>query len=361
MNVITDYGTFLREAKSAVMELAELERQEERLSRKLKQDQKSLESEKKLLEDTINQTTKKRLGEIVSSYDKELNKGQEQLKKARSKREKAKSQGIRERIVEETSDLRDDNRRIQLHIATLFQQKSVPKYCNTDLYYALYFPRWPKEFLKLLLAVVLCFLLIPYGIYFLLPKQTVLFLVLIYFACILVFGGIYVLIGNRSRERHGEALREGRSLRNEIHGNNKRIRVITHTIKRDKNEAIYDLQKFDDEIAQMEQAMSETAAKKKDALNTFETVTKNIIADEITDSRKEKISNMADLCESEEKQLRELRETIQLRNLHITDCYASYLSREFLYPEKLDALAKIMQDGTATNLNEAMQQYKKNA
>ena len=70
---------------------------------------------------------------------------------------------------------------------------------------------------------------------------------------------------------------------------------------------------------------------------------------------------MADLCESEEKQLRELRETIQLRNLHITDCYASYLSREFLYPEKLDALAKIMQDGTATNLNEAMQQYKKNA
>ncbi len=121
MNVITDYGTFLREAKSAVMELAELERQEERLSRKLKQDQKSLESEKKLLEDTINQTTKKRLGEIVSSYDKELNKGQEQLKKARSKREKAKSQGIRERIVEETSDLRDDNRRIQLHIATLFQ------------------------------------------------------------------------------------------------------------------------------------------------------------------------------------------------------------------------------------------------
>ena len=59
MNVITDYGTFLREAKSAVMELAELERQEERLSRKLKQDQKSLESEKKLLEDTINQTRNK--------------------------------------------------------------------------------------------------------------------------------------------------------------------------------------------------------------------------------------------------------------------------------------------------------------
>ncbi len=95
MNVITDYGTFLREAKSAVMELAELERQEERLSRKLKQDQKSLESEKKLLEDTINQTTKKRLGEIVSSYDKELNKGRNSLKRpeVRGRRQKVRGFG----------------------------------------------------------------------------------------------------------------------------------------------------------------------------------------------------------------------------------------------------------------------------
>lgn len=361
MNVITDYGTFLREAKSAVMEVAELEKQEERLSKQLKQNQKSLETEKRMLEDNISQTTKKRLGEITSSYDKELSKGQELLKKARSKREKAKSQGIKERIIEETADLRDDNRRIRLQIKTIFQQNHVPKYCNTGLYYALYFPRQIKEFLTLLLAALLCFLLIPYGIYLLLPKQTMVFLALIYFSCILVFGGIYVWIGNRSRDRFVDVLKEGRALRNEIHANNKKIRGITHTIRRDKNEAIYDLQKFDDEIARMEQTMAETAAKKKAALNTFETVTKNIIADEITASNKDRIANMANLCDEGERQLRELRETIKSRNLYITDCYGSYLSREFLQPEKLDALAAIMQDGTATNLNEAMQQYKKNA
>lgn len=361
MNVITDYGTFLREAKSAVVELTELEHQEERLAKQLKQDQKALDTEKKMQEDKISQTTKKRLGEITASYDKELSKGQEQLKKARGKREKAKSQGVKERIVEETVDLRDDNRRIRLQIKTIFQQNHVPRYCNTDLYYALYFPKSIMEFLKLLTAVVICFLLIPYGIYLLLPQKTMLYFAGIYFACIVVFGGVYVFIGNRSRERYGAVLREGRGLRNQIHSNNKKIRIITRTIKRDKNEAIYDLQKFDDEIAQMEQNLSEIAAKKKDALNAFETVTKNIIADEITEAGKTKLVDMHERCEEEQKQLRELREAIKSRNLYITDCYGSYLSREFLQPEKLDALADIMQRGTATNLSEAMEQYRKNA
>ena len=57
MNVITDYGTFLREAKSAVVELTELEHQEERLAKQLKQDQKALDTEKKMQEDKISQTT----------------------------------------------------------------------------------------------------------------------------------------------------------------------------------------------------------------------------------------------------------------------------------------------------------------
>jgi len=215
--------------------------------------------------------------------------------------------------------------------------------------------------MKLVLAVVLCFLLIPYGIYLLIPKQTVLFLVLIYFACILVFGGIYVVIGNKTRDRYVETLREGRKLRDQIHANDKRIKVITKTVKKDKDEARYDLQKFDDELAQLEQRMAEMAAKKKDALNAFETVTKNIITDEINAGSKEKIAQMTQLCEDEESELQELQECIKQQNIYITDCYGSYLSREFLKADKLDALAEILKNGTATNLTEAMQQYKNKA
>ena len=45
--------------------------------------------------------------DISGSYDKEIAKGQDKLKKARVKREKARNQGMQDRIAEETADLRD--------------------------------------------------------------------------------------------------------------------------------------------------------------------------------------------------------------------------------------------------------------
>ena len=114
-----------------------------------------------------------------------------------------------------------------------------------------------------------------------------------------------------------------------------------------------------DEIAQIEQELSQTVSKKKEALNAFETVTKNIIADEIHAGTQEKIAQQAVKCRDEERELLELQGALKKKNLFITDHYGAYLSREFLEPDKLDALAGIMTNGTAANLSEAMQAYKK--
>ena len=105
--------------------------------------------------------------------------------------------------------------------------------------------------------------------------------------------------------------------------------------------------------------MSETAAKKKEALNTFETVTKNIIIDEITASNRDKLEVLKETCEFQEKELETLREELKTQNLFITDRFGTYLGREFLDPKRLDALADIIQNGTAANLSEAIEEYKK--
>lgn len=41
------------------------------------------------------------------------------------------------------------------------------------------------------------------------------------------------------------------------------MKVIAKTIRRDKNETIYNLQKFDDEIAQLDQDVAEINRKRK--------------------------------------------------------------------------------------------------
>lgn len=357
---VTDNVEFLTQAKRAVIELAQMKAQEDQLIQEEKRLEKSLELERKAVADNITMTIKKRAEAISSSYDQEISKGQDRLKKARAKREKAKSQGVKERIAEETAALRDQNRDLRLQMKTLFQKGRVPRFCSTDFYYSLYFPRWFREIITMLLTVIICFLVVPYGIYLLIPKKNTIVLIVVYFIAVLLFGGLYILIGNKTKLSHLEALKAGRSIKDQIRSNNRKIKSITHSIQKDRNEAVYNLQKYDDEIAHIEQELTVTANKKKDALNTFETVTKNIIADEITSNNKDRISKLEESHDSAHQTLMELQTSLNNKRIYITDHYEVYLGKEFLQPQKIDQLLDAMQNGTALNLTEAID-YCRNA
>lgn len=172
---ITDVKTFLEDARQAVVELAEFEKQEETLAQEEKKRLRVLETERKAVADAVNSTVKRRRDEIEKSYDDELGKLQDKLKRTRTRREKAKNQGIKERIKEETQELHAHNRELSVRMRTLFQSDRVPFVCKSPLYYALYFPRGFKEFLTVLITFAICFLLIPCGIYKLLPEQKTLY------------------------------------------------------------------------------------------------------------------------------------------------------------------------------------------
>ena len=355
---ITDVKTFLEDARQAVMELAEFEKQEETLAQEEKKRLRVLETERKAVADAVNSTVKRRRDEIEKSYDDELGKLQDKLKRTRTRREKAKNQGIKERIKEETQELHAHNRELSVRMRTLFQSDRVPFVCKSPLYYALYFPRGFKEFLTVLITFAICFLLIPCGIYKLLPEQKTLYLAMIYGVDVVVFGGLYILIGNWTKDRHLAALQEGRSIRSLIAANNRKIAVITSSIRRDRSEALYDLEKYDDEISQMEQDLEETAKKKKDALNTFENVTKTILTDEITSNSRAKLEQLKEGHQEVESRLHYTETVIKEKRIFITDTYECYLGKEFLNPEKLDALKHILDNSTAVNLSEVIAEYR---
>ena len=341
-----------------MVELAEFEKQEETLAQEEKKRLRVLETERKAVADAVNSTVKKRRDEIEKSYDDELGKLQDKLKRTRTRREKAKNQGIKERIKEETQELHAHNRELAVRMRTLFQSDRVPFVCKSPLYYALYFPRGFKEFLTVLITFAICFLLIPCGIYKLLPEQKTLYLAMIYGVDVVVFGGLYILIGNWTKDRHLAALQEGRSIRSLIAANNRKIAVITSSIRRDRSEALYDLEKYDDEISQMEQDLEETAKKKKDALNTFENVTKTILTDEITGNSRAKLEQLKEAHQEVESRLHYTETVIKEKRIFITDTYECYLGKEFLNPEKLDALKHILDNSTAVNLSEVIAEYR---
>lgn len=355
---ITDYVKFLADARDAVYRLNNDQATAKQLKEQGERQEKELTAAKKAVTDSVNQTIKKRRSEIDSSYDKEIAKGQERLKKARTQREKAKNKGMKERIAEETSVLREHNRDLQVQMKTMFQKDKVPAFCRTTFYYSLYYARGLKERLIGFITFLICFLVLPCGIYFLLPDRKIWYLVLVYFADIIIFGGLYVTIGNRSRSRYHDALKQGREIRNLLNSNEKKIKVITHSIEKDGNEDIYDLEKYDDEIACASQELSEIAERKKDAVSNFENVTRTIISDEIEGNRREEMLALEEEIKELSAQLHSLEDSIRDQNIHITDTFGPYLGNEFLEPDRLSELSKLIQSGSAANITEAITLYK---
>ena len=96
---ITDFQSFLKDAEEAVLELSDLTKKSIQLKQEEERLERALEAEKKAAEDSVNSTVRKRRDEISGSYDAEIGKLQERLKKTRVRREKAKSQGDRKSVV----------------------------------------------------------------------------------------------------------------------------------------------------------------------------------------------------------------------------------------------------------------------
>lgn len=356
---ITDYVKFLAQARTAVDSLNCDQNTREQMAAEERKLERELETARKAMTDQISQTTKRRRDEIASGYDKEIAKGQEKLRKARQSREKAKNRGMKERIADETSELREQNRKLRLQMKTLFQQNQVPFYCSSTLYYALYAPRGIKEILILLASVICCFLAVPCLIYFLIPNRQSWYLAAVYFADVVVFGGLYILVSNRTKLRYQGILKQGRIIRNTLQANERKIHVITRSIEKDGNEDIYDLEKYDDEISCVENDLAQIADRKKEALNSFETVTKHIISDEIAGNHKERIQSLEQKVKEAQQALKELDNRIREENIYITDTFGPYLGQEFLRPDRLSELSRIIQDGSAANLTEAMELYRK--
>ncbi|MCI8959039.1 MAG: hypothetical protein HFG62_07970 [Lachnospiraceae bacterium] len=352
---------FLREARDALDELSLLTEQEKQLGQEERKLEKSLEAEKKLVADTIQQTVKTRRGEISSSFETEISKVQENLKKVRTRREKARSQGIKDRITEETAGIHEQNRSLRAQMKTLLRSGHTPWLSRNDMYFSLFMPRFFREYLVLLVFLLAVFLALPMGLYFLIPDHKPLYLAGIYMADIFLIGGGYVLVSNQTKAHpvHGATLRSARTILNDIYRNQKQIRSVTAAIRKDRNESQYNLEKFDDEISRLKQELDTMVSQKNEALNTFENVTRNILADEIEHNHQEKLDGLKSQYQQVSSRLADTRQKTKSRNLYVAEHYGTYLGREFLDPLKIVELTAIVQEGRAANVSEAIAMYRK--
>lgn len=355
---IQDNVGFLQEAKAALAELEAEKAKSSRLQAEEKRLTRTLAAEKKSVEDEIVSTISKRKEEITLSYDREISKTQDKLKKARNRRGRAKEQGVKERIDNETAQLREENRQLKLQNATVFHQNKIPFFCNTKFYFALYFTKGFGEAMLFLLTFVIAFLVIPCGIYWLIPKHELWMLILIYVIDIVLLFGTYILLNNKTKVNHLEIMKDARKNHDMIDANKRKIRVIVKAIEKDKNESVYNLGKYDKEISNIEDELEEIARRKQEALGVFENQTRQKLEQEILNNNKEKLESLARQLKQVSASNVEMGNSVQQKTITFTDEFGPYIGQEFMSQDKLDKLIDILNQGLASSITEAQQIYK---
>lgn len=360
-NILSGGIKDLNEIKDKLLELNDYQEKNDTLNAEEARLEKSIKNKEKSILEEIAGTSKKRKDEIEATYDEQLEKTRGRIKKIRSRKEKSKSEKVSERIQNETADLREEYRLTALDIKTIIKQNKVPAVCNTKLFFSLYFPKTAGDYLIIILSLAIVLLLIPSAVYsFLLPKENMLYLILVYAAIVIFFGSIYMLIDANIKNQHMDSLKKMLKLRQNLRFNKRRQNSIRTSILKDKDESKYGLDNFDQELSELDKELNTVSEQKKDALSVFENTTRFVISEEIKTRYQEELTSLKQDYGRAYVEIKETEEKIKNLTMELVNNYEAYIGKEFMNIEKIAALVEIMESNQIATISEAITYFKEN-
>ena len=354
-NLLSGGVAELQLAKAAVNEANQLQEALHAAEAAASAKEKDLESQKKYVQDKINNAIKERRGELKKTHDEQVDLAGKNLKEAEKKRKAAKSDAVQARITDETSDFTKTVDDLKREVKTIFKKNRVPGICNNAYYYALYAPKRGIDFVVFVLTIAVAFGVIPNVVCALLNVEKLIVKVLVYLAIVLFFVALYFLIFAISkRNKNGAVLEEARIKRNEIRIVKKQIKKTSKSIVKDKDESTYGLEGYDSEIAGLQQVYNETAKNRDDALKAFDEETTAQIREEIQNENRETLERMEAEAEEARKERESARTKASAAQANVNSTVEVYLGKKNTTVEKIDGMISLIQEGKAKTVMEAL-------
>jgi len=344
---------FLNEAKAALNGVMQQKQELQRVSEGKLKKERDLDALKRKVEKEKENTLRDRRNSIEAEYQKQLRNVDAEIRTINEKRAKARAQHVKERISGQTAALKEENQNLKESWTQAVRENKLPGICHTRLYYALFKPRGGKEWLKAILAFLICFGAVPFVLYLLFGKGNGLMLIIFFLCAVIVFGGLYVLISIRTKGRHPEGVKQCREILSNIQSNEARIRNITRSIRDDKGDALYDLREFDDQLTQKNQARDEITAKKNEALMQFDNVTKTVLTDEIDARFAGELQGLVQEIGTLTEDYASLSRKVSEAEMALNNEYTQYIGTGNMNAEKLDRMAEMIEKGEASGISDA--------
>ncbi len=364
-NLLAEGADVLVRVKNRILQLDELKVRVSDLAEKQRQLDKEITVGRKAMDSEISSVVSKRRSEIEKSFDQNIEATRERLKGVKTKRGKDKGSKVDARVTSETADLNEQVRSLKQDIRGIFSREHIARIFNNGYFFTLYMPDGLGDFLVILLSIVVL-LAVPFGIYKLIPiapettsNIRTLILVGIYAAVIIIALLLFTLVFKLVREKHLEALRQAKQLREKIKRVRKNIGQMEKNIRKDRDESGYGLEKYDEEIGELNGRINEIIEQKKQALSEFENVTKKDVTEEIKARYTSEIERLTAENEAAYNEQRDAEAEIKDISMEISGKYEPYIGKENMSVPMLDTLIDIINNGDAGNISEAIAYYKK--
>lgn len=346
--------------KENLLELEGYKTKSSELALKEDQIEKQIEYKEKAITEEIMVATKKRRLEVEASFDEQIDKVKARIKKVKTKKDKERTVQVSERIKEETSDFTKEKIRLKEEMKAVYQKNHIPRIFNNSLYFGLFMPRCLKDICSILLTLITVLFVLPYLVVYklLLPNEGF-YLVIVYIITVIIFGGLYLYINDKTKGQHTDAVIDIRAIRAKQARNQKKIDAIAKDIRKDKDESAYSLERFTSEIDELEDELKSITEEKKEGMVEFETKTRSVIESEIRADKKDELESLKEAHAQVYGDQKKAEEKVKLFSLEITSKYESFVGKDLMTVSKIDSLIQIIQNGQANTVAEAIAIYKK--
>ena len=154
-NILSADQSVLEQILSDINEHEENQERLEHIAASIKDITRETDSTTKAMEEEISSRIKESTDSICAGYDKAIACDKDKIKQVQAERDKAKMQGIKERIQTETASLREENKELAGQIEKAFIQENVPKITNNSFFLAIFLSRKLKDVLVYILFMLI--------------------------------------------------------------------------------------------------------------------------------------------------------------------------------------------------------------
>lgn len=317
---------------------------------------KKSEALKKELADEVNSKVQSGEKAICEGYDRTIKDERAKLKSVKAEREKAKEAGMRDRIYDETIDIKKSNDELIRKRKEMFKADKVPPFCSNKLFYAFIYPQSFTDYILFFAIMIGIFAVLPYILVLFTSIQT--WGIVTYESITAILGvTVFRIIRNATLLKHYDVIKKGRKITDEINYNKGIINKIKKGIKSDTSETMYNLGEFDDEIDAVSVSIRNTEAERAAALEDFEKNAKPEIIKNIEEVRKPAIETLLEDIKKKRAEADNIASELKTRRAFISSNYEAYLGQDFVTIPQLKRLEQIMRNGDAKTIGGAIDVY----